>query len=80
MHTAHRRRRGCRLAKSPAVPFRTPAVPMPGGRPDYPSAGAELAAKGPAMSADAAFAQDLRPVTNSITASPARPRARGSRP
>eukprot|EP00966_Prymnesium_polylepis_P163174 3771199-Prymnesium_polylepis.1 len=46
----------------------------------YPSAGAELAAKGPAMIADAAFALDQRPVMNSITASPARPRARGSRP
>eukprot|EP00966_Prymnesium_polylepis_P329210 7384953-Prymnesium_polylepis.1 len=47
-------------------PYEKPSGPapnagMPWGRPDSPPAGAELAAKEPAMNADAAFALDQRP-------------------
>ena len=74
-----RRQRGCRLAKSPATPLRTPGCQV--GDPTLHPLTLRLAARrGARRRTSRAFALDQRPVTNSITASPARPRARKSMP
>eukprot|EP00966_Prymnesium_polylepis_P076992 1783872-Prymnesium_polylepis.1 len=62
---------------TPSSPI--PSAGMPWGRPDSPSAGTELAAKEPAMNADAAFALEQRPELDHAQHSPP-PRARGLRP
>ena len=53
---------------------------VPGGRPDSAPADAPAGREGARRRTSRAFALDQRPVTNSITASPARPRARKSMP
>mmetsp|Transcript_68742 Transcript_68742/g.206181 ORF Transcript_68742/g.206181 Transcript_68742/m.206181 type:complete len:215 (+) Transcript_68742:143-787(+) len=53
---------------------------LPGGRPDSAPADAPAGREGARRRTSRAFALDQRPVTNSITASPARPRARRSMP